>query len=583
MDSRLVNKLGALTGLRAIAALAVFAHHFMGIMDCRVIKGPIGGIAVSFFFVLSGFILVYVYKDRLNKTAIPKFYFTRFARIWPLHAVCLLWIASMASGYLPATEWPWLRGMSHWSLLQAWYPANNWVCCYNGVAWSISAEAFFYLMFPLLLLGTARQFWVKYVCVFAATFIGLVWMASTLPTHLPIKDVANEALDPRVFAHFFPPFRLLEFMTGMAAGIVFLARNTQPNSGDAVGHRSWQSTVKGTVLEIVVLALSVGCFQIFFSSGLFRHVHNIEVWGPTLKHWLSFSGGMFFHAAVIYVFARSAGWCARLSGTRVMVFSGEISFAFYMIHYPLISMLKEKFWFSSNFSHAYFAMFTLALCVGVSAWLYYLIEIPVKTTALKWYVGDFRLRQLAAEMIVKPMQRLAKSSLIFPLILLIVVPIAVTKVYKRADRKSFTAAAIVESASPEFQTVSFGDQVELLAADIVPRRGSSRVNTVWRFSRPGTAIAKIHFAGTDFESRQQQIFCGPEAIGQPLVVSMVVYQGKYELAEAVEVSLSIDGEEVSPKLSGRAIVSQTGNHYPIFSSQRIQEGVRMSRRAVLAR
>ncbi len=228
-------------------------------------------------------------------------------------------------------------------------------------------------------------------------------------------------------------------------------------------------------------------------------------------------------------------------------------------------------------------MFTLTLCIGVSAWLYYLVEIPVKTTALKWYSGGFRLRQLVAEMIVKPMQHLAQSPLIFALILLIVVPVAVTKLYKRADRKSFTAAAILESASPEFQTVSFGEQVELLAADIVPRRGSARVNTVWRFSSPGTAIAKIHFAGTEYDSRQQKISCGPESVGQPLVVSMVVYQGKYEVADAVEVSLSVNGEKITPKLSGRDIVSQTANHYPIFSSQRIQEGVRMSRRAVLAR
>ena len=84
------NKLDALTGLRALAALAVFAQHFMRIMEIKVNLGPIGGIAVSFFFVLSGFILVYVYKGRLTSSTTPKFYFTRFARIWPLHIACLL-------------------------------------------------------------------------------------------------------------------------------------------------------------------------------------------------------------------------------------------------------------------------------------------------------------------------------------------------------------------------------------------------------------------------------------------------------------------------------------------------------------
>lgn len=583
MDLPQSNKLDALTGLRAIAAFAVFAHHFMGIMNFRVINGPIGGIAVSFFFVLSGFILVYVYKNRLSRASIPKFYFTRFVRVWPLHAVCLLLIASLMTRYFPPTELSWLRGLSHWSLLQTWYPAKNWIFCYNGVAWSISVEAFFYVMFPLLLLGTARQFWVKYAFVFAATFFALVWMANTLPTKLPIQEVPVESLDPRIFAHLFPPFRLLEFMTGMAAGMVFLHRTAKSTHRDFAFPSSWKATAKATALEIVVLALSMGCFQIYFSTGLFRYVHTIEVWGPTLKHWLSFSGGMFFHAAAIYVFARSAGWIARFSGSRGMVFLGEISFAFYMIHYPLISLMKEEFWFSSNFSVGYFALFTLTLCVGISAWLYYLVEIPVKTTALKWYAGDFRIRHLAAELTVKPMQHLAKSHLIWTLILLTVVPIAVTKIYKRADRKSFTAAAIMESATQKFQPVAFSEQVELLAADVVPRRGSARVNTVWRFSSPGTAIAKIHFAGTDFDSRQQKISCAPESVGQPLVVSMVVYQGKYELADAVEVSLLIGGEETTPQVIGNAITSSTANRYPIFSSTRIQEGLRMSRRAVLTR
>ncbi len=577
------NKLDALTGLRAIAALAVFAHHFMGIMDCRVLKGPIGGIAVSFFFVLSGFILVYVYKDRLSKATVPKFYFTRFVRIWPLHITCLVLMALLTVKSLPASEMPWIRALSHWSLLQTWYPANNWVFCYNGVAWSISVEAFFYAMFPLLMLGGVRQFWWKYVGVFVATFGALFWIASVYQTQLPLNELPAESLDSRMFAHLFPPFRLLEFMTGMAAGVIFRQRTAQAAINAATSPVGWAGTAKATVLEMVVLALSMGGFQIFFSSGLLRYVHTIEVWGPTLKQWLTFSGGVFFHAAVIYVFARSSGWLARLFATRVMVFLGEISFAFYMIHYPLISLMEDKFWFSSNFSHAYFALFTLTLCIGVSAWLYYLVELPVKATALKWYAGDYRLHKLAAEMMVKPMQRLAKTPLIWALILLIAVPIAVTKFYKRADRKSFSAAAIMESASPEFQSVAFGEQVQLLAADIVPRRGCARVNTVWRFSRPGTAIVKIHFAGTEYDSRQQKISCGPEAVGQPLVISMVVYQGKYELAEAVEVSLSIDGEDVTPRLSGRAIVSQTANRYPIFSSQRLQEGIRMSRRAVLAR
>lgn len=98
------SKLDALTGLRALAALAVFVQHFVRVMDIKVNVGPMGGMAVSFFFVLSGFILVYVYKDKLTRSTTPKFYFTRFARIWPLHIACLLLIAWLTPRFLPSSD-----------------------------------------------------------------------------------------------------------------------------------------------------------------------------------------------------------------------------------------------------------------------------------------------------------------------------------------------------------------------------------------------------------------------------------------------------------------------------------------------
>ncbi len=328
-------------------------------------------------------------------------------------------------------------------------------------------------------------------------------------------------------------------MTGMASGMIFLKRKSQLRA--FAESRHWTVTTKATLLELLVLALSIGCYQIFVSCGLFHQLHTFKVCGPTLTHWLSFSGGMFFHAAVIYVFAQSAGLIARLAGSRVMVFLGEISFAFYMVRYPLIYFAKQKFWFGTDFSIGYFAVLTLTLSIGVSAWLYYLVEIPAKATLLKWYSGNTNLRQLVAEVAIKPIHHLRQSPLIFGLILLVVVPVAVTKVYKRADRKSFTAATISESASPEFHPVAFGDQVELLAVDVVPRRDAARINTVWRFSSSGTAIVSIHFAGTDYDSRQQEVYCSPELVGQPLAMNMVVYEGKYEAADAVELSVCHDG------------------------------------------
>ena len=579
------KKLDALTGLRALAALAVFAHHFMGIMDCRVIRGPIGGIAVSFFFVLSGFILVYVYKGRLDWSTTRKFYFTRFARIWPLHVACLLLIALLVPNYLAPTDFPWPRAWSHWSLLQAWYPTSNWLGGYNNVAWSISAEAFFYLMFPLLLLGTARRFWMKYACLFLVTVGALIWVATSFGPVSSIKEVADASLDVKKIVHFFPAFRLLEFATGMATGMIFLGRNSAGGSvafRRAKGDNGWK-TASATVLEVLVLALSMGCHQIFTYCGVFAYFRGYGDAGITINLWVAFCGGMFFHAAVIYVFARSTGLFSRLFGSPTMVFLGEISFAFYMIHTSVIRFVKHEFWYGTNFSTWYFAVLTLVLTIGVSAWLYYLVEVPAKATLLKWYDGKYRFGQLLSEMLIRPVQRLSRTPMMFALILLIIVPVVVTKLYKRADRKSFTAQQVLESVSPRFQPVSFGDHTELLAADVVPRRNAILINSVWRFSRPATATINLHFSGTEFESRQKKIVCSPENVGRPLFNKLIVFHRKCEPADAIDVSLSIDGKEAAPRKLQREHAGLSPQRYRVFSREQIQEGLRVSKLPVLTR
>jgi peptidoglycan/LPS O-acetylase OafA/YrhL len=86
-----------LTGLRFFAALYVvlfhqettFAagHHFS--KPLLTFLGH-GYLAVSLFFVLSGFVLTYNYADRWSETRFSKFLLSRFARIYPVYALTLL-------------------------------------------------------------------------------------------------------------------------------------------------------------------------------------------------------------------------------------------------------------------------------------------------------------------------------------------------------------------------------------------------------------------------------------------------------------------------------------------------------------
>ena len=94
-----VQVLHALTGLRFLAAFAVFAHHVSGRFGIEKERMWLGALGVSFFFVLSGFILTYVYHDKLKRENLAKFYFTRWARIWPLHIATMLMFFILVGGW----------------------------------------------------------------------------------------------------------------------------------------------------------------------------------------------------------------------------------------------------------------------------------------------------------------------------------------------------------------------------------------------------------------------------------------------------------------------------------------------------
>jgi len=95
------REIDALTGLRAVAALGVVAHHQVpgmhGIVGERWLaildRGYLG---VDVFFTLSGFVLAYNYGGRLGSAAdYVRFVGLRLARIYPLHLVTLAGVLAM--------------------------------------------------------------------------------------------------------------------------------------------------------------------------------------------------------------------------------------------------------------------------------------------------------------------------------------------------------------------------------------------------------------------------------------------------------------------------------------------------------
>ena len=149
-----------LTTLRFLAALwvvmfAAWPHLDVGFVPVAVTKGYLG---VEVFFVLSGFILSHVYleaagRGRAGGFSYGGFLWARVARVYPLHLVTLagmigLGVAATAAGLTVSESLiDWRSLPAHLTMTHAWGLASS--AAFNHPSWSISAEWFAYLGFPV--------------------------------------------------------------------------------------------------------------------------------------------------------------------------------------------------------------------------------------------------------------------------------------------------------------------------------------------------------------------------------------------------------------------------------------------------
>jgi peptidoglycan/LPS O-acetylase OafA/YrhL len=146
------SRLPALTGLRAFAACNIVFFHFSN----PKWFGPFAPIvdngytSVSFFLLLSGFILSYNYSERARRGELKhwKFWVARLSRLYPVYAFALiLSLGMLHDEWTARSHGEFFAGLALTPLLlQGWSPSLS--TFWNTPAWTMSTEAFFYLVFP---------------------------------------------------------------------------------------------------------------------------------------------------------------------------------------------------------------------------------------------------------------------------------------------------------------------------------------------------------------------------------------------------------------------------------------------------
>ncbi len=313
--------LQSLTGLRFFAAFHVLLFHALAGVPAagaytwfRPVVAT-GYIAVSFFFVLSGFILVYAYRDPLEAGGFDRVGFSvaRWARIYPLYLVGLLASLPILRGHLTG-DLGHDAGLVGSILLgvQAFFPpyAGGW----NPPAWSVSAELSFYFAF-LWLAPRAMKLSARGAVVGMAGAYAVALLASGAYIALTPDGVYPVGPDHELFwlnfLKYSPLVRGLEFVLGVCLGRLYLCRGEPvPRAG------VWT----GTVLGLLGIAVYTGSWLPY------PLVHN-ALYAPLF-------------AGLIYLLATSDTAVGRALSHPALVAVGLSSYALYILHTPLLSLFS---------------------------------------------------------------------------------------------------------------------------------------------------------------------------------------------------------------------------------------------------
>ncbi|RJQ79908.1 acyltransferase [Pseudonocardiaceae bacterium YIM PH 21723] len=356
-------RLDALTGTRIFAALAVFVFHAigLGLIDERNTGLPLtyyarclGPIGVEFFFVLSGFVLAWSAPAVIGY---GRFVRRRLVKIYPNHLVGYLLALVVYAGFAVT----WGIALANLVLINAWWPDKIMVGGVNPPSWSLSVELLAYLVFPLLL-GAVRRIPGPRLWWACAGVLLAIWLmpvvADRLPDHTRAPypgPLAGEKVTALWFVHLFPPVRLLDFLLGILVA-------------QLVRQGRWPR-------------IPVGLTVLFAAAW-----YGISLFLPPLY---ALTAAMAAPIALL-IGSLAAGELRSgpgLAGGPVLRTLGEVSFAFYLLHYTVLVAVRLL---TGGLDHPLTAGAGLLLLLGslastlaLSFVVYHLVEKP----AMRYFAG----------------------------------------------------------------------------------------------------------------------------------------------------------------------------------------------------
>ena len=363
-----------------------------------VVPMQLGSAGVTFFFILSGF-LIYWSNSEVSGVSDALYYCRRrLTKIFPMHLITLVMFV-LASATVTASSITWALSFDRlkvWLpnalLIHTWNPDWAVLGGMNVPSWSLCAEMLFYLTFPLFVplvrRVRGRGNWWALGAMFAVS-LGIITVVHLLadgpkttenffvPRLWPqdVSPVADVHADPVWFSqdhipvlqsywlsYYFPLTRLVEFYLG-----VFAAKLV------------WEKQFRNTdlILPLILLGMSYG-----------------TTWFVPFKMSVLMSLPMTYVIATLAV--RDIEGVSRFIASPLSVLLGNISFAFYMVQFPVMVFVQRYFVAGGEY--------------GFFGWLLAAVGSFVLSVALAWVLFTFVDDPLMRATARKPARRPAHAA-----------------------------------------------------------------------------------------------------------------------------------------------------------------------------
>jgi peptidoglycan/LPS O-acetylase OafA/YrhL len=332
-----------LTFTRFVAAIAIVFFH-VGKTTAPFNHDSISflfkqaNIGVSYFFILSGFVMIVAYKD-YDKISFLDYIKKRFARIYPVYILAIILLFSY---FLIANKTIYLKSLVlNITMLQAWIPGE--ALSFNSPGWSISVELLFYALFPFIFntFYRPKSFKINAIIIVSVFIISQIIFHYLLYSSFYTKQPSK----PHDFVYYFPLMHLNEFLLGNLAGLYFI-KYLKPKNYD------WSIIL---LLFILIISLKLES-RISYHNGALAIVF----------------------IPLILLIACNTGRITKLLKQKQLVFLGKISFGIYILQMPIIKYTNGALKTFGIQSTTVIVYSTLIILILVAAIIYKYLENPLR-------------------------------------------------------------------------------------------------------------------------------------------------------------------------------------------------------------